>query len=453
MRALLIMVLFVFALPGVAQTNDNDSGADTRVRTFLEPEGDYYVGQLIRFWVEITTTETFQQAPRYPDLKLDGAIAVMPEQLGVNFSSQQKGKSIIGQRQRYAIIPQRAGEFIIPELKITYSTKNTGKESGLNELVPPALKFESIFPPGVENVEQLVSTTNLSVNETYSQQTDDLKVGDAVTRKITVTADNMLAVALPEIQFEQIAGTSAYPAQPQLSDDINRGKYFAKRTDSASYIFEKQGTVNFPEIKIDWWNLETRKLETIILPEVSFDVAVNPEFNNNNVFEDNAEDAITRLKNILGFVLEWIRLNVTYLGLAALTLYLLLLSWRKYGQVIIHRGKCFWQTMKQSEWLAFVKFRYTLRFGNRTQACARFWQWLDLMTPSNRVASLTELAKVSNDEYVNTFIEEFEASQYSPQDNQQSSFSQLDRRIRALRKHLLTAAKIKERVGEMKLNP
>lgn len=445
MRALLLCILYAVTLTAMAQIDDDSSASQVQVRTYLEPEGEYYVGQLVKYWVEITTPDTFVQAPRYPDLKIDGAIALMPEQLGVNFSSREKGKSIIGQRQRYAIIPQRTGELMIPALKITLATKDSSGATNAADLVTDSVTLETRLPPGAETVPQLVTTTSLIAQQTYSQDSENLKVGDAVTRTIMLMADNMLAIALPAIQFQEIAGASVYPVRPELDDEINRGQYSAKRTDAATYMLEHKGTVNFPEIRIEWWNLDTEKLEVVVLPEASFTVSANADVPT-EIVTQVPED---KLKYWLGFALEWIRLNITWLGLTAIGSYIVILGWRKYGPVLTDRITHRWRLLKHSEGLAFLKFRLALRFGSSDRASALFWRWLEFFSPTNRVASVGELAAEAGDHAFSTFFEKFESARYDAQGVTSYSVSKIDRRVREFRKRLQDARQPNHQHGSL----
>ena len=65
--------------------------AEVRVDAYAEPDGNIYLGQRVRLIVDIRTDTWFTRAPRYPELKLDRAIALMPEGFGVNFTERERG--------------------------------------------------------------------------------------------------------------------------------------------------------------------------------------------------------------------------------------------------------------------------------------------------------------------------------------------------------------------------
>ncbi len=109
-----------------------------RVRVSTEPEGRVVIGQQTRLFVDILTDTWFTQAPAYPDVDLDGAIALQPEQLGTNFTERIAGATYAAQRRSYVIFPQRAGP-----LELTRS----GSSSRWPRTVGPESPSSSPRPP------------------------------------------------------------------------------------------------------------------------------------------------------------------------------------------------------------------------------------------------------------------------------------------------------------------
>ena len=194
MKFLTALVLFAMTLPALAQET-----SDTNIKTYYEPEGQVFVGQTMRLWVVITISGTISTPPQYPELKVEGSISLLPELGAVSFSSN----SGIGLRQRYVIIPQRAGTLDIPPLQIKIGTDH-GSGEELQTLTVTSETLQAVLPAGTENIERIVTTSDMKVTGAYESDLTNLKAGDAITRTVTIVAGGTFALALPEIIFEPI---------------------------------------------------------------------------------------------------------------------------------------------------------------------------------------------------------------------------------------------------------
>ena len=105
-----------------------------------------------------------------------------------------------------------------------------------------------------------------------------LKVGDSVTRIVTVRAEETPAMLLPPLTFPAVDGLAVYPAQPSLEDKTEgrTDALTARRTDSATYILQRAGSYVLPAVDVRWWNADEGRVETAHLEAVTMQVAVSP---------------------------------------------------------------------------------------------------------------------------------------------------------------------------------
>ena len=118
----LVIFTTLFALPATAATQESENSPQVILRTSLEPEENLVVGQQVLFYVELLVDTWFTQAPQVPEIKIPGAITLLPVGTSVNFSERIQGKSYSGQRRSYYIFPQKRGEYQIPPLEISGSS-------------------------------------------------------------------------------------------------------------------------------------------------------------------------------------------------------------------------------------------------------------------------------------------------------------------------------------------
>ena len=433
----LLVCFCIFVGKAVAQTNSEAlAGPDVTIKAYLEPDGDIYVGQLARLWIEVSTSTWFTRAPRYPELQMDGAIALMPDQLGVNFSTTDRGKTRVGQRQRYVIIPQRAGRLAIPSLTVTLGVSVDGKPSEAINLKTKPIELTAILPPGAEGLDQIVTSQKISVEERYDRSFEDFKVGDAITRTVTLRGENTFALALPRTEFLGVAGTRVYPGQPRLNDSINRGQYRAVRTDSATYVFEQEGAFTLPAIAVRWWNPEAKRIEEQVLPEVALTISANHAYQPNATLELDRRDLGKSIEERIAELLEWIRSNIGWLTLAAIAVYFVRLAWRRFGVALVAEMRGYRERLRQSEARYFRDFARAYRAGDKSTAVKRFWRWLDRLTPDDQAACLDRLARKTGASEILTRARAVARARYGPPDKHAEPASPTLRQMKQFRRQL-----------------
>ncbi len=269
---LFVLVLLVPVVAGAMKAEDLVSEGHVRIRVMTEPARQVMMGQQTRLFVEILTDTWFTKAPSYPELILDGAVALMPEQLGTNFTERIDGIPFAAQRRSYVIFPQRAGRLAIPSLQIRLAVSRDSAPGEPFVLRTRPLHLNVVLPPEAEGIEGLIATPHLLVHEEWSRPLDALVVGDAVKRTIRVEADRALGMLLPALVFDAPPGIAVYPDQPRVEDHINRGQYRGERVESVTYMLQQPGEFRLPAIEIHWWNTSSGTLATQTLAEQTFGV-------------------------------------------------------------------------------------------------------------------------------------------------------------------------------------
>jgi hypothetical protein len=393
---LAIATLMLLVHPAMAQPQDPPPRTShAEISAYLEPKEGIFVGQLVRLWLEIKSTGRFIRSPRYPDLDIDGAIAIMPEQLGVNFSEGRGDDTMIGQRQRYVIIPQRSGEFTVSALTIAVTIADENEQPKEIELRTKPVSMSVTMPPGAENLASIVTVQKIAVDQRYDGISDTLKAGDAVTRTITMSAEGTLALALPKIVFSEPDGAQVYPAKTIFEDKINRGTYRAKRTDAATYVFSRAGEFSLPPITVTWFDPETKTLKSEELPGKNFSVEPDPLASSTPETKTPEKSTSSQISSLIVTMLEWLRTNIVSLTLACIALYLAALIWRRYAAAAMNAVRSFISKILNSEPFYFLKFRQACTKGDTDEVIKAFWRWLDCLTPENRAATVQFLSRQS----------------------------------------------------------
>jgi hypothetical protein len=244
------------------------AAADSRVRVSVQPAKGARVGEPVTFTVELMTTRWFSAGPRLPELDVAGAVVRRLSSFGINGTADIGDTQYTTQAWEYTIYPQRAGAFEIPALRVRMFPAGRQPVDATTE--PARFEVEAL-PGGAA-----LSAAAFTADQSYARG-DELRVGDALTRTVTLSAEGTPAMLLPPLGAPEAEGMTAYPKGPSVTDTINRGAIRGVRVEETSYVFERPGAYRFPEIRISWWNSRTKAIETVTLAGFDVEVAPNPD--------------------------------------------------------------------------------------------------------------------------------------------------------------------------------
>ena len=132
-----------------------------------------------------------------------------------------------GQDQRWEITlyPQKSGDYVIPRLPVRVQVSADDGEKVSGTLYTQPIKFKTQLPSGLLTDDTpWFSATSVDVKQQWQQSNENLKVGDAITRTVTIKAQDSLSVLLPNLlENESTAQYQAYP-QPHKLDDTPRAR-------------------------------------------------------------------------------------------------------------------------------------------------------------------------------------------------------------------------------------
>jgi hypothetical protein len=108
--------------------------------------------------------------------------------------------------------------------------------------------------------------SSLTLEESWSTDINNLKVGDSVVRTMTMTADGLDGAVLPPFGPTEIKGLNLYPDPAEIDRTFVEGAIVGTRIESTTMVATESGNVEIPEISIPWWNINTNQLEATIIP-------------------------------------------------------------------------------------------------------------------------------------------------------------------------------------------
>ena len=285
-------------IPALKVGNDMTAAIPIEVTQGGVASGKQAAGSRRELFADVSSFKqtTYVGVPVVVSLKIYIAVSVANlslEQFDIpNAKIQQQGKSIQYQdtqgntnyqvvEQKYLVTPTAAGEITIPALKIRGVRAGQNQRGGglfammdqqpfVISSKPLTLKVKST-PAGVNPMTWLPANS-LNVSESWSQNSRQVKVGEAITRTITINTDGVMASSLPELEFSKPQGVNAYPDKTNSSDVIVGGKLRAHKTFKIAYVPTQAGKIEFPATKVEWWDLKSDTMQHAQIPATSFDV-------------------------------------------------------------------------------------------------------------------------------------------------------------------------------------
>jgi hypothetical protein len=270
----------------------------------------------------------------------------------------------------------------IPSLPVTVVLKQWGVNAAETsyERSTPATSLQCNVPPGAEGIRGLISTTRLEADQSWSSRPKTAAPGDAVTRTVVLSAEDVSGMAFPPMQHPEIEGVSLYPGQPSVSDETNRGDLRGRREESVTYVFEQPGEVALPAITLSWWDVANRKLRRIELP--GLELTIEGELAPEPVVEaETVEPEVAQNRWLLA-------VEITILIVFGLWLGLRLGRW--------YQGRR--AAWLESEEAAFRDVKRALRTRDAGSISASGMRWLDRLDPGTRPARLDEFLSRHGDE-------------------------------------------------------
>ncbi|MBM4247447.1 MAG: protein BatD, partial [Deltaproteobacteria bacterium] len=114
--------------------------------------------------------------------------------------------------------------------------------------------------------------TSVTLSQSWSPAQPTFRVGETVTRTVTLRADGASATQLPQIAAADTAGVKQYAAKPATRATADG----AELVQSFDILATTAGTVILPRIEVPWWDTASNVQRTAVLPEQTIEILAAP---------------------------------------------------------------------------------------------------------------------------------------------------------------------------------
>ncbi len=172
--------------------------------------------------------------------------------------------------REYVIFPQQAGTLRIEAQTFTGTLidRRLGRKQILRE-VSDALEID-VKPPVSGGY--WLPATSLSLFETWDKTPEQVRVGDNLTRTLTIKALGLLGSALPPLAAPVSEGFKVYPDQPATESKPHAAGVEASRVEKQALIAIKPGHWTLPELRIAWFDTLNNQERVALIPARTIEV-------------------------------------------------------------------------------------------------------------------------------------------------------------------------------------
>ena len=118
----------------------------------------------------------------------------------------------------------------------------------------------------------MAACNNLEIIEKWQPETPVFKVGEPVTRTLTIIADGVTGDQIPELEFNYPDTIKGYIDQPQIETEKSDHGLRGIRKEKWALIPNQEGTITLPGISVSWWDVTTNNLRSVVIPSKKIQV-------------------------------------------------------------------------------------------------------------------------------------------------------------------------------------
>ena len=209
----------------------------------------------------------------------------------VTYKSVEDGKKHVITEITYAVIPDKSGILTIPQLRYQGDKKtgsalnrnfgNFGNFGNIGNIFKSSgQRIFSMSKPQTVEVTPIpkqikgwwLPAKNLEIIEKWQPEPPVFKVGEPVTRTLTIIADGVTGDQIPELEFNYPDTIKGYADQPQIETEKSDNGLRGIRKEKWALIPNQDGTITLPGISVSWWDVTTNNLRSVVIPSKKIEV-------------------------------------------------------------------------------------------------------------------------------------------------------------------------------------
>ena len=419
-KILPILILSTILLLGTTPI----SGAESQpafIRQKLARAAKIWPGQRVTLYITLYTTTSFSGSTRFELPEVSGMLVLENEDRPLLGTEMIEDTSYIFKRHEIIIFPLQSGRHTLPSFNVEFSFQKDHDQTQDVSFKTAGIDLDVLEIPGITAREPVITTPDLQVKDLWlpnlrQAKLAPIRVGDALTRTITLIAEDLPGMMLPPLQLQKVSGLGFYRKAPQVEDQRNRGAFTGRRIETITYVCEETGKFTIPGLNFKWWNPKSETLQNVSLPEITIKVTANPLL--------QKEGAAAAAGST---VFPWIK--TTLFILFSTLIFVLLLFFRPKKPSAAAKAE-------EHEKELFIKFQKLAATHDPAATMQALLAWLDQSKNGGKPSTLEHFYTRVGDPELKKEIKSLEAALYTTGSEQSWSGTQLLAAVQQARKNL-----------------
>ena len=390
------------------------------IKTELKQNEKVWPGQQQVLSIKLYTSTSFSGSTRFELPEVSGLLMMESEDRPLLGTEKVDGSTYIFKQHEILLFPWRSGSLAVPSFTVEFAFQTAEEKVAEQNFSTHKLQFRVQAIPGADPHNPVITTNDFQVKDHWQPTPGKSKTGDAFTRTVTMTANDLPGMAFPPLALQKVNGLGQYTKQPQVADTMQRGDFTGKRIETISYVCEQEGSFTIPAQQIQWWNPGTEVLKHIVLKEVQLEVLANPLLQ-----QDSPVDRSVSKRE--PFPWKW---------LLSITLFLVVCM---AGAWFYHRRKPREPQVPDKVEEFFQEFQQSATSGDAAATMRALCHWLAYSTLIGNSGSLSQFVQLAEDPKLSEEIEALETTLYGREEKRAWSgdrlYSAVLRAIKKLKQH------------------
>ncbi|MDP6210059.1 MAG: BatD family protein [SAR324 cluster bacterium] len=199
-----------------------------------------------------------------------------------SFRKVKNGKRQLITEISYVLLPEKSGTILLPQLSYQGNEIRGGNSQGNfgnfgnfgNIFQQRGRRIFSNSEAQTIQVKALpvgfkgwwLPAAKLELEEQWLPDQPEFRVGEPITRTLTVNAYGVFGNQIPELSFELPEKMKAYADQPSIETVKTQEGLKGTRVEKWAIIPGQAGKLELPEISVAWWDVQKDEIRTSVFP-------------------------------------------------------------------------------------------------------------------------------------------------------------------------------------------